>query len=119
MFSPRYPMWTRLFLLLLAPAALPACSAGREFAKLQDTLRLPMEVQETALLLCQYQQLLMPVPSRLPETVDPSLHLRKEDLSFIQREPSLRPPSELDRPGLHAELRKVQVRSAEERGEKS
>lgn len=106
MFSLRYPMWTRLFLLLLAPAALPACSAGREFAKLQDkdTLRLPMEVQETALLLCQHQQLLMPVPSRFPEAVDPSLYIRKEDLDFIQKEPSLLPVSELDRPGLHAEL---------------
>lgn len=48
MFSLRYPTRTRLVLLLLAPAALPACSAGREAAKPQATPRLPMEVQRKA-----------------------------------------------------------------------
>jgi hypothetical protein len=66
--------------------------------------RLPVEVLQKALVLCQHQQLLVPVPSRFPATVDPSLYIREEDLAFLQKEPSLLPVSELDRPGLHAEL---------------
>ncbi|WP_375769490.1 energy transducer TonB [Archangium gephyra] len=104
MFRPRYSMWTRLLLLLLAHAALSACSAGRESAKPPATPRLSADVLQKALVLCQHQQLLLPVPSRLPEAINPSLYIREEDLDFIQKEPSLLPVSELDRPGLHAEL---------------
>ncbi|WP_375771243.1 energy transducer TonB [Archangium gephyra] len=97
-----------LSLLLTLLAGCAAGTAGSGVASDEDA----QELRQKAVFLCEHQQLLAPVVSRFPEGVEPSDFIRQEDLDFIQRTPSLAAPTELDVPGLQAELaRYVQCES--------
>jgi hypothetical protein len=99
----RLSAWSVPLSISLLLALLPGCAAIKAEAGVaseQDA----QELREKAVFLCQHQLLLAPVLSRLPEEVDPASLIRQEDLDFIQRNPSLAPTTELDAPGLQAEL---------------
>ncbi len=100
---PRFLEWSSLLSYSLLLALLSGCAAGNARAGIaseQDA----QELRQKAVFLCQHQQLLAPVVSRIPEGVEPSSLIRQEDLDFIHRNPSLAPLTELDAPGLQAEL---------------